>query len=180
MKIRVVIGKFVYCFAKHLPRSYGVFGRGSRLLRRICAKLILHKCGKKVNIEKGSSFSSEVELGDYSGIGEYCFLTGKVIIGRNVMMGPNVSIWTKNHNFSRLDIPMREQGNSEMKPVVVEDDVWIGANVIILPGVHFGQGAVIGAGSVVTKDIPEYAVMGGNPAKFIKSRKNDGSKNEES
>ena len=89
------------------------------------------------------------------------------------MMGPYVKMYVQNHNFSRTDIPMNQQGNSPARPIVIGDDVWIGANVIILPGVSIGKGCVIGAGSVVTKSVPEYSVVAGNPAKIIKNRKSD-------
>ena len=86
-------------------------------------------------------------------------------------MGPECIIYTRNHAFSRTDIPMREQGFSEEKPVYIGDDVWIGGRVTILPGVHIGKGAIVGAGAVVTKDVPEYSIVGGNPAKIIRFRK---------
>ena len=168
-KIKRLFGRKLYSFAKHLPESYKR-NIGQRRIRGFCGKLMLKECGKNVNIEKNADFSSAVELGDNSGLGVNCRISGRVIIGENVMMGPNVSIYTTNHNFSRIDIPMCFQGNSPEKPVVVGDDVWIGANVIILPGVSVGKGAVIGAGSVVTKNVAEYAIVAGNPAKVIKSR----------
>lgn len=87
------------------------------------------------------------------------------------MIGPYCFIYTSNHCTKRTDIPMFRQGDSVPRPVIISDDVWIGARVTILPGVHIGKGAIIGAGAVVTKDVPEYAVVGGNPAKIIKYRK---------
>ncbi len=87
------------------------------------------------------------------------------------MMGPDVVILTQNHKFDRLDIPMLDQGFKDEQPVTICDDVWIGARVIILPGVTVGKGAIIAAGAVVTKDVPEYAIVGGNPARVIKMRK---------
>jgi maltose O-acetyltransferase len=87
------------------------------------------------------------------------------------MMGPEVLIYTQNHSFSRVDITMDQQGFSEEKKVIIDDDVWIGARVIILPGVKIGRGSVIGAGSVVSKSIPEYSVAVGNPCKVVKLRK---------
>ena len=65
---------------------------------------------------------------------------------------------------------MREQGTSEQKPVLIGNDVWLGRRVLIMPGVHIGDGCIIGAGAVVTKDIPPYSVAGGVPAKVLKSR----------
>lgn len=127
---------------------------------------------ENVNIEKNAEFAYSVELGDNSGLGINCRISGKTLIGNNVMMGPNVCIFTTNHAFDRTDIPMNEQGMSVQRPVVIEDDVWIGANVIILPGVTISKGSIVGAGAVVTKNVPEYAIVGGNPATVIKYRKN--------
>jgi maltose O-acetyltransferase len=91
-------------------------------------------------------------------------------MGDNVMMGPDVIILTGNHVYDSRLLPMRLQGGSEDKPVVINDDVWIGARVIILPGVHIGRGAILGAGAVVTENVPEYAIVAGNPARVIKQR----------
>ena len=76
-----------------------------------------------------------------------------------------------NHQFDRLDIPMNKQGAHSTEPVIIEDDVWIGMRAIILPDVRIGKGSVIGAGTIVTKDIPEYSVFCGNPGRVVKSRK---------
>lgn len=92
------------------------------------------------------------------------------------MMGPNVIIYTQNHRTDRTDIPMREQGMCEIKPVTIEDDVWLGARVCILPGVTIGKGSIIGACAVVSKSIPPYSLAVGNPAKVVKTRCNDTSK----
>ena len=85
-------------------------------------------------------------------------------------MGEDVTIITRNHRFDRTDIPMMEQGFCEEKPVFIGDDVWIGDKVLILPGVKIGTGCIIAAGAVVTKDIPDYSVAAGVPAKVIKQR----------
>ena len=86
------------------------------------------------------------------------------------MIGQELLVYTHNHSMARTDIPMREQGMTEDKPVFIGNDVWIGSRVTILPGVHIGNGAVIGTGAVVTKDVPEYEIWGGNPARKLKSR----------
>ena len=170
-KAKILIGKVIYTlFAKHLPISYHFFGKASKRLRGMCGKLILEKCGKNVNIERGAVFSSHISLGDNSGIGIDASLNGSVIIGKNVMMGPKCTMYSRNHSFDRLDIPMCEQGFQQEKTIIIDDDVWIGGHVILLPGVHVGKGAIIGAGAVVTKDVPDYAIVGGNPAKIIKYR----------
>ena len=114
-----------------------------------------------------------VRIGDNSGIGVNCRLSGKVTIGKDVMMGPSTVLYTRNHNFARTDIPMNRQGFMAEEPITIGDDVWIGAHVLIMPGVTVGQGSILAAGSIVTKDVPEYSVAGGNPAKVIRSRKND-------
>ncbi len=93
----------------------------------------------------------------------------RVEIGNDVIFSPNISIYTHLHNYQKKDVLIREQGESTA-PVTIEDDVFIGKNATILMGVKIGKGAVIGAHSVVTKDIPEYAVCGGVPAKLIKYR----------
>ena len=169
-RIKHLFAKLLYAFARHLPESYKL-NIGQKNLRAFCAKILLAKCGKNINIEKNADFAYSVELGDNSGLGINCRISGKTLIGNNVMMGPNVSVFTKNHSFDLVDIPMNLQGMSEEKPVVIEDDVWIGANVIILPGVIISKGAIVGAGAVVTKNVPEYAIVGGNPAVVKKYRK---------
>ena len=144
--------------------------RWAKAMRRFWAKKILAYCGKNVNVERRSVFGPGVSLGDNSGIGIDCELYGPVSIGNNVMMGPEVVIYTSGHRFDRIDIPMMQQGPTEKEPVEIGNDVWIGRRVMIMPGVKIGDGCVIGAGAVVTKDVPDYSVVGGVPAKIIKSR----------
>jgi maltose O-acetyltransferase len=170
-KIKIIIGRIIYVTtAKFLPISYNFFGGIGKSMRKVCGKLILSKCGKNVNIERGAVFSSKVSLGDNSGIGINASLSGEVVIGNNVMMGPHCTFYTRNHSFDRIDMPMCKQGFQKEKPIVIDDDVWIGGHVIVLPGVHVGTGAILAAGAVVTKDVPDYAIVGGNPAKVIKYR----------
>ena len=172
MKAKVVLGKVIYnLLGKHMPLSDGHFNFGSKKVRAFCGKMILKHCGTNVNIEKGAHFSSEVSLGNNSGIGINCEIAPFVTIGNDVMMGPECMIYTSNHGMERTGIPMWKQQSTETEPVVIGNDVWIGARVIILPGVHIGDGCVIGAGSVVTKDVEEYSVVAGNPAKLIRKRK---------
>jgi len=85
------------------------------------------------------------------------------------MIGPNVVMRTANHNFLRTDIPMQVQGHL-FGDINIEDDVWIGANVTILGGVNIGRGSIIGAGAVVTKNVPSMAIAAGVPARLIKWR----------
>lgn len=171
--LRKIFGSVMYTiFGKYLPSSTSfLVGKTCKRIRAFWARIILKKCGKNINVERNATFSRRVEIGDYSGLGKNCFISGKTIIGKYVMMGPNCHIYTRNHKFASLDTPMCQQGFTEEKVVVIGDDVWIGDRVSIMPGVKIGNGVVIAAGSVVTKDIPDYAVVGGVPAKVIKFRK---------
>ncbi|MBN2260713.1 MAG: acetyltransferase [Clostridiales bacterium] len=155
-----------------MPSSDRPMNFGSKRFRRLLVKKLFKSVGKNVNIEKGVFFGngSEIKIGDYSGIGLDAQLSGPISIGNHVMMGPQVMIYTSNHNYNSKDLPMVFQGNSDPKPVIVEDDVWIGARSILLPGVIVGKGSIIAAGSVVTKEVPAFSIAGGNPAKVIKMR----------
>jgi len=85
-------------------------------------------------------------------------------------MGPDVKIYSRNHQYDRLDIPIQQQGKNYYKTTIA-NDVWIGANVIITAGCTIGNHVIIAAGAVVTKDVPDYAIVGGVPAKTIGTRK---------
>jgi len=115
--------------------------------------------------------ASHLFVGDNVGLNTGCWVdaSGGIFIGHNTRIGPMTVIHSANHRFNRLDIPIYQQGWTE-KPVVIEDDVWIAASCIILPGVRIGRGSVIAAGAVVTHDIPQYSVAAGVPAVVIKSR----------
>ncbi len=136
--------------------------------------LVLKRLGKNFTIAHGSIIwaPEKVEIGENVYINSHVSLNGQgwLTLGDNILIGPYTSIWTSNHSFANPDIPINQQGD-EFRPVSIGNDVWIGAQVVILPGVHIGNGAVIGAGSIVTKDIPEYAIVVGNPARVVKSRK---------
>ena len=126
----------------------------------------------------------QIEYGINTTIGDDTFFnfnltildSGKVTIGKNVMVGPNVSLITATHPLHEDDRQLYENGSkygfkslkASAKPIVIEDNVWIAANVVVLPGVTIGKGSVIGAGSVVTKDIPPSSLAFGNPCKVIR------------
>jgi maltose O-acetyltransferase len=124
-------------------------------------------------VEKGALFGcgGGIVIGSYSGIGVNARLNdaGGITIGDNVMMGPDVVILSQNHRFDDTRRPMRVQG-FEKSPVIIEDDVWIGLRVVILPGVRIGRSSVVGAGAVVTKDLPSSSIAGGVPAKVVGKR----------
>lgn len=162
-----------YGFAQFLPGSYSIIlGRFSRFIRYQLVRRIFLQCGKNVNIERRANFGSGrgVVIGDNSGMGTRCHIPSDTIIGSNVMMAPNCYILPYNHRFDRIDIPMCQQGIVEKKQTIIEDDVWIGMSVTMTPGRHVKKGTIIGACCVLTKDFPEYSIIGGNPSKLIRSR----------
>ncbi|MBR6408227.1 MAG: acyltransferase [Clostridia bacterium] len=170
---RAVGAVIYYTFGTHLPPSWSGVRLGQTAIRRLCARLMLARCGKKVNLEKGAVFSRKATLGDRSGIGINAKIYGECHIGDDVMMGTDVTVITRNHRIDRTDIPMMDQGFEEEKPVYIGNDVWIGDRVVILPGVHIGDGSVLAAGAVVSRDIPDYSIAAGVPAKVIRSRLQD-------
>lgn len=169
--LKKAIGIALYSVFKHFPASYKMGGGTAKKLWNFSARLILTKCDKSVNIEKGASFSSKCTIGNNSGIGVNSKL-GIVHCGNDVLMGPDCVALTRNHAFMDRSVVIREQGYTEDKPIYIDDDVWIGQRVIILPGVHIARGTVVGAGAVVTKDTVPYSVVGGNPARLLKMREN--------
>lgn len=141
IRIRKGIGLFLYnCFGKYLPVSFcRIGGKFGKRFRGFCARLILDSCGRDVNVERKALFSSRIHLGDHSGIGINASIGGKVIIGNDVMMGPNCTIYCRNHQFSRTDVTMRGQGFQEERPVTIEDDVWIGGKSLFYRALRSGM-----------------------------------------
>jgi acetyltransferase-like isoleucine patch superfamily enzyme len=119
-----------------------------------------------------SSLGAGLRFGKNSACGAYSFIGagGPIRIGEHVIMGQHVSFHAENHNFSRIDIPIRVQGVTK-KGIIVEDDCWVGANVTFLDGCHVGTGCVIAAGAVVRGEVPPYSIIAGVPARVIKTRK---------
>lgn len=164
-----------------LPDSYlylNIFGKKIHIkiglyYRRFLAKNILQDCGRNVNIERFAKFNKNNSLGNNSGIGKQCSIAPFTKIGENVMMGPEVIMYSRNHNTESTEIPMCQQGFKDYQPIKIGNDVWIGRRVIILPGVHIGDGCIIGAGAVLGNNIPPYSIAVGNPARIIKNRKNN-------
>ena len=164
-----------YGFAQYLPDSYSPIpyvGRVSNYIRVELCKRIFKKCGKIRTINRKVNFGSGklVEIGDESGIGAYTEIPQEIIIGNNVIISRNCFILPRNHRFDRVDIPINDQGFLEDKLTIIEDDCWIGLRTILTPGRKVSKGTIVGMGSVLTKDFPPYSIVGGAPAKFIKSR----------
>jgi maltose O-acetyltransferase len=173
-KLTRILSLFLYySFAQYLPLCSTRFGGGFfEKIRFVICKRIFGRCGKDVTIDKKAYFGmgSQIEIGDYSGIGANSDV-GRVKIGKYVMIGPEVIILSRSHNYRDVTKPMIFQGYDKEKTIIIGDDVWIGTRAIILPGVKIGNGVIVGAGAVVTKDVPDYAVVGGVPAKLIRYRK---------
>jgi maltose O-acetyltransferase len=133
---------------------------------------IFKKVGKNVDICDDVVFFGYKSIigGDYFGFGKGCRVgsAGGITIGSHVMIAGYVTLITTNHRY-RTQFS-HEDNYDEEKPIVIHDDVWIGERAIILPGVTIGRGAIVGAGAVVPKDVPEYAVVVGNPARVVKYR----------
>ena len=109
----------------------------------------------------------DVVIGDNTRIGIHNTIIGPVTIGSHVNLAQGITVTALNHNFKDTTLRIDEQGIST-QPVIIGDDVWIGANAVILPGVTIGNHAVVAAGAVVTKDVPDNTIVGGVPAKEIK------------
>ena len=109
-----------------------------------------------------------VVFGDDFYLNAGCHLLGEIYFGDHVMIGPKTVIWGRDHGMD-TGTPMKHQSHSKA-PIKIGNDVWIAANVTILKGVNIGDGAVIGAGAVVIKDVPDYAIVVGNPARIVKYR----------
>ena len=132
--------------------------------------------GKKFELHHGSTlWGSSFKAGGNVHINPGSHIRGPVYIGDNVMIAPNVTIAAGNHGIKLCDIPMYYQATWNTKPIIIEDDVWIGANSVILSNVTIGSGAVIGAGSIVTHSVEPNAIVVGNPARLLRYRSEDDS-----
>ncbi|MDQ7786901.1 MAG: acyltransferase [Thermodesulfovibrionales bacterium] len=118
-----------------------------------------------------SSYQGYFIMRTRSSCNNNCFLgaTGGLEIGENVLIGPNVTIITEKHNYEDIDAVIKEQGILQI-PVTIENNVWIGANVVVLGGVVIKEGAIIGAGSIINKSVNSKEIVAGNPARLIKKR----------
>ncbi len=157
--------EFMIYFFRYVPVFYPC--------RRFLYKMALKKCGKKLWVAEAVMVREpqNMEIGSNTSLNEFCYLHAKggLKIGSNVRIAPAVKMFTFNHKFADRNTPIVDQGY-ETKPIEIGNDVWIGANAVILPGVKIGKGCVIGAGAVVSKDIPAYSIAVGVPAKVVKKR----------
>jgi len=130
--------------------------------------------GKKVSIMQNCCLYAHengiIKIGNEVSINSNVIIgaaeNGEIVVGDAVLIGPNVVIRASNHQYVKKDVIIKKQGHTGGK-IIIGNDVWIAANVVILPNVRIGRGAVIAAGAVVNRDIPPYALAGGVPAKVI-------------
>ena len=161
-----------YLFIQKLPHSR-LWGGFNSLRRSFVAKgLGIMPNDSNSKFENGIYISDarQLKIGKYVRINEHVFLQGKITIGDYVMIAPYAALYTNTHEHANVNTPMVMQGDTTTEEIVVENNAWIGRNVVILPGITIGEGAIVGANSVVTKDVTPYTVVGGVPAKVIKKR----------
>ena len=159
-----------YSIASHLPNSTYPMGKFFNNIRLLLLKKI-------ISLGTGSKVQENVYLGNGTNIsiGSNCQINANVrldnvCIGNDVMIARECIFLGKMHNYESTDVSMINQGNVDVQQSIVEDNVWIGARVIVMPGIVIRSGAIIGAGAVVTKDTEANAIYGGVPSKLIKYR----------
>ena len=160
-------------YIRLLAPFYQHRGRGSKIYHSVRMDTPPYRrfwVGRHSVIESFSCINNavgDVTIGDYTRIGIHNTIIGPVCIGNHVNLAQGITVTALNHNFEDASKRIDEQGIST-KPVVIGDDVWIGANAVVLPGVTIGSHCVVAAGAVVTKDVPDHTLVGGVPAKLIK------------
>ena len=170
MKTKLV--RFFYkAVASRLPTCYGSKTGIPKKLRAWCGRFLLNYCGEDVNIEPHVDLGIGNSLGDRSSFGANSVIGGYTTVGNDVLIGRELLTIPRNHRIDDPNVPMIKQGFHPNQRIIIDDDVWIGSRVTILAGVHVHSHSVIAAGAVVTKDVPEYAVVGGVPATVIRYRK---------
>lgn len=166
-------------YVRLLAPLYQHRGRGSKIywsVRMDTPPYRRFSLGKKSVVESYSCINNavgDIIIGDHTRIGIHNTIIGPVTIGSHVNLAQGITVTALNHNYSDTTKRIDEQGVST-KPVIIGDDVWIGANAVILPGVTIGSHVVVAAGTVVTKDVPENTIVAGVPAKVIRTVNGEG------
>lgn len=162
-----------YSCARWLPASSMPFGALANKIRTFIARRVFAHCGARAVVKRGAYFGtgSKVRLGRNSQIGENARIEHDVVIEDDVMMGIEVMVLATRHRTDLLDVPLIDQGYDPRLPPRLCQGCWIGGRAIILPGVTVGKNSIVAAGAVVAHDVPDYAIVGGVPARFIKDRR---------
>ncbi|MBR1394109.1 MAG: acyltransferase [Prevotella sp.] len=161
-------------YIRLLAPLYQHRGRGSKIYRSVRMDTPPYRrfsLGRQSVIESFCCINNavgDIVIGDHTRIGIHNTIIGPVAIGSHVNLAQGITVTALNHNFEDAEKRIDEQGVST-KQVVIGDDVWIGANVVVLPGVTIGMHCVVAAGAVVTKDVPPHSLVAGVPAKIIKT-----------
>lgn len=169
MKKAVLLALY-YMLGKHLPNSYYPLGGLFNGLRISLLKGILvigRDCKVQSNVDVGDG--NAIEIGNHCQINQNVKLDN-VKIANFVMIAPGVTILGKMHSYDRRDIPMILQGEQSVRPTIIEEDVWIGTNAILMPGVIVRKGCIVAAGTVVTKDCDAFGIYAGVPARRVGQR----------
>jgi acetyltransferase-like isoleucine patch superfamily enzyme len=166
--LRSDIPEFIFWFLTRIPGKTGIKIRMlflPRWLGACGANPVFHTNIRMTNPER-------LTIGDSCAFADGTFFTagGGITIGNHVATGPDVKIWSVNHRFEDPDVPWMKQGY-ERSPVVIEDDVWLGACVFVKPGVRIGKGSIISAGTVLSKSVPPFSIVAGNPGRVVGWRK---------
>ena len=169
MKTRKIAYLLYISFFRFTPEDYRPYSFFFPRLRAVLVQHFTNCTGANIRVKHNADISMNIEIGDRSEIGQRSLIHGNVEIGTDVIMGPDVKIYSRNHSFDKLAIPISFQGKTQKK-TVIGNNVWIGANVIILPGVNVASGCVIGAGAVVSKSTVANGIYLGNPATLKKIR----------
>ena len=168
-QLNIELYNLLYIIPYFLPGYYF-----SDKLRGHFMRLYLKKSGNKFKLSREVIIEApqKITIGNNVQINARCWISGGggLNIGSDVLIGPHVIIHSANHNFNDINQSIYKQGHT-LKTVTIGDDVWVGAGVIILPGVTIDKGCIIGAGSIVTKNTEPFSIYVGNPARKIKDRK---------
>ena len=160
-------------YVRLLAPFYQHRGRGSVIHRSVRMDTPPYRrfsLGRHSVVESFSCINNavgDVIIGDHTRVGLHNTIIGPVTIGSHVNLAQGITVTALNHNFSDATRRIDEQGVSTI-PVIIDDDVWIGANAVVLPGVHIGRHSVVAAGAVVTHDVPDGCVVAGVPAEVKK------------
>ena len=160
-------------YVRLLAPLYQHRGRGSKIYHSVRMDTPPYRrfwLGRRSVVESYCCINNavgDVTIGDYTRIGIHCTVIGPVCIGSHVNLAQGITVTALNHNFGDAARRIDEQGVST-RPVTIGDDVWIGANAVILPGVTIGCHCVVAAGAMVSKDVPDNTLVGGVPAKVLK------------